>query len=255
MEKFDPRHYYSKEGVAETYDDMRFVNSAGRTIDLIQKNIILKSFLDKNSKRRILEIGTGTGRFSLMFSSNGHKVVGLDYSKNMISIAFKKTKNLNLNKNLQFVVGDALNPPFKEGSFDSIISIHVLMHIQNWEDMISNMTKLLTPKGLVLIQIPNLFSFSYFGKVLRKFARLFGLRVQWAETEPQLFTKKKIVNVFRKCGLEITHTEMSFFIPPTIYRTVPNFMLPFVYKIDKMCLCTPLKNFASDRMIEAVLNE
>ncbi len=68
---------------------------------------------------RVLELGVGTGRFALPLQEHGIDILGIDLSKTMLTKARQKDfRNL--------VLGDVCTLPFRNTSFDAVISVHVL---------------------------------------------------------------------------------------------------------------------------------
>jgi len=75
--------------------------------------------------RTILDVGVGTGRFAKPLSDIGFEIVGIDLSRKMMLKARQKgVQNL--------ILADAHSMPFKDGSFDASIIIHVLHLIPDW---------------------------------------------------------------------------------------------------------------------------
>ena len=73
-----------------------------------------------------LDLGCGLGRYAILFGKNYFIVSCFDISDEAISQTkdWAKSENLNLN----YEVGDALNLPFRDNSFDAILSYHVINH-------------------------------------------------------------------------------------------------------------------------------
>jgi ubiquinone/menaquinone biosynthesis C-methylase UbiE len=70
----------------------------------------------------MLDIGVGGGRTTEVFSKVSQTYIGIDYSKNMITICQKKFKN---NSNLFFTFADARDLKiFHDNSFDFILFSH-----------------------------------------------------------------------------------------------------------------------------------
>lgn len=108
------------------------------------KTIIKLGNLNKKSK--VLEIGAGTGNYcSLIKELTECQIEGIDSSKEMI----KKAKQLN--KNIQFKVGDALDLPFKEQSFDFIFYFDVIHHTKNLRKCFKEAYRVLKTNGKVCI--------------------------------------------------------------------------------------------------------
>lgn len=110
---------------------------------------ILASALNNKKKLTILDAGTGTGALALMLAEMGHDVFGIDLSGQMLQRAGEKAKAKDLR--VTFKVGDAENPPFSPGSFDAIVSRHVLWTLPNPEKAVSAWKELLKPGGHLII--------------------------------------------------------------------------------------------------------
>tara|TARA_Y100000310_G_scaffold345821_1_gene470510 strand:- start:19060 stop:19785 length:726 start_codon:yes stop_codon:yes gene_type:complete len=84
----------------------------------------LQRFLGKK-KLKVLDIGCGTGKYSLPLAKAGHNVLGVDSSKEMLTVA---RKNANKEKvKIKFRQGDARN--LNVGNdFDLVVSCDCLNH-------------------------------------------------------------------------------------------------------------------------------
>lgn len=82
-----------------------------------------------DSKFNILDIGTGTGFFSIILSSLGHNVTGIDLSENMINNANKTARLLGYD--IDFRVMDAQNLDFEDKTFDIIITRNLTWTLPN----------------------------------------------------------------------------------------------------------------------------
>lgn len=73
---------------------------------------------------------------------------------------FKKMKNLDytttdLNSPLADVKADICNLPFKDNSYDTILCNHVLEHIPDDTKAMQELYRVLKPKGMAILQIPQ----------------------------------------------------------------------------------------------------
>ena len=99
----------------------------------------------------VLDVGCGTGSLSILMTSLGHEVVGVDYSPAMIARAVAKTQATGYA--IPFQIMDAANLAFPKGSFDAIVCRHLLWSFPDPSALLSRWTKLLTPGGrLILIE-------------------------------------------------------------------------------------------------------
>ena len=96
-----------------------------------------------------LDAGCGSGILSFQLADHVNHVVGLDISRSMIALA--KAHQAELKKdNVDFVVADLSNLPFKEGIFDFIASYNAL-RLRSIELKLPGLCCLLRPGGRMVI--------------------------------------------------------------------------------------------------------
>jgi SAM-dependent methyltransferase len=96
-----------------------------------------------------LDIGCGTGFLSLELAARGHRVTGIDFAPAMLALA--KEKAANVGAAIQFEEADAENLPFAPGSFDLVITRHVLWTLPHPEAAISEWIRVLRPGGRLAV--------------------------------------------------------------------------------------------------------
>jgi len=141
------------DGEIPEWDDVIFPQ-------IIRKKIIEKvTFIIEYQKPNLtLDYGCGGGWISNLISNKGFDVVGFDISHGIISKARESTKG-------NFLVCDAEYLPFKQRSFDLIIGISVLHHLNNLQKGIYEIYMILRDKGHLFFEEPNLLNpFSAFGR-------------------------------------------------------------------------------------------
>ena len=84
--------------------------------------------LKKYKVNKVLDLGCGSGWLSIFISKYGFDVTGIDTAKPAVELGKMWAKEDNANVN--FLVGDILNLPFKEGTFDAIVCNSVLEHFR-----------------------------------------------------------------------------------------------------------------------------
>ena len=120
----------------------------------IYKNyeLILQSIYDlvedlnkKNSK--ILEIGVGTGNLASKFLNSNYDIVGIDQSREMLSVAKEKYPRLKVR------LGEFLKIPYDNKSFDIIISTYAFHHLNESEKCIAieEMIRVLKDNGVIIV--------------------------------------------------------------------------------------------------------
>ena len=140
------------DGLAKIYDEW-YEEERGRRIDDLESELIL-SVLKPREKDLILDVGCGTGNYSLKLAKFGCNVVGIDPSKDMIERAVEKSKNLGLS-NVRFEVARAENIPFPDGYFDAVVSVTAIEFFKSVERSVREMFRVLKEKGRLVIGTIN----------------------------------------------------------------------------------------------------
>jgi ubiquinone/menaquinone biosynthesis C-methylase UbiE len=100
---------------------------------------------------RVADLGCGTGSLSVLLGKSGAEVVGIDLSPAMVEHARRKAHLAGLA--VEFLVGDASDPDLAAGSFDVVLSRHLLWTLAEPVAVLSRWARLLKPRGrLVLIE-------------------------------------------------------------------------------------------------------
>lgn len=98
----------------------------------------------------VLDIGTGTGRMLQLFADRIDRGVGIDSSRDMLSVARAKLE-ADGNRHCHVRHGDMYRLPMADASYDVVI-IHQVMHYADRpEALIVEAARVLRPDGLLLI--------------------------------------------------------------------------------------------------------
>jgi SAM-dependent methyltransferase len=168
-----------------------------------------------NNVMKVLEIGTGHGRDTIFFASNGIVVDALDYSTVAVNILDRITKKKRLP--IKTRIFDAKNPlPFPDGYFDAVYS-HMLFNMRFSEDelhlIFSEIRRVLKPKiGLNFFSVRNRNDKSYGkGKEVEKgIYDIDGFQIRF-------FTEKQIRDLVSAKGFEILWIKEEYEEPVTLY--------------------------------------
>jgi len=121
----------------------------------------------KNQYKTILDAGCGTGEFTADLAKNfpESEVVGVDYSKEMLTLCQSKPENLHLQ------IGNLLDLPFSDGEFDLTLCLGVMSNIErrNWKTLIKELSRV--TKKCVIIQTINKNSPLFLLAKIRQFFR------------------------------------------------------------------------------------
>ena len=132
--------------------------------DIIQQ--VIRDELDLERKKRILDIGCGTGNVSRMFPKEHY--TGIDSDKNYIDFARRKYDK-------DFICMSAVDLKFENDHFDVIFTKDLFHHLADdlFSKVLAEMKRVLKPTGRVLIleicyQENNV---SFYKKILNRFDR------------------------------------------------------------------------------------
>jgi ubiquinone/menaquinone biosynthesis C-methylase UbiE len=133
---------------ANGYDDQfgHGIHSAG------EKELwltLLAQYLPASPGAKILDVGCGTGFLSLLAAEIGLDVTGIDFSEAMRTEGRCKADAAGLKVN--FLKGDAEAPDFPPGTFEAVISRHVVWTLPHPGRALRAWKDLLAPGGRVVV--------------------------------------------------------------------------------------------------------
>jgi len=114
----------------------------------------------------VLDVGCGSGTLLGLLKHRGFRVTGLDFSAEAAAIA--KAEN-----GVDVAVGTLEEAHFPAESFDVVTLFHVMEHVTTPRQVLAEVSRVLKPNGVAILQVPNIESwqFKIFG------ARWYGLDI------------------------------------------------------------------------------
>ncbi len=154
---------------------------------------------------RLLEIGCGHGWLLKLMKEWGWEVLGVEW--NPVSARIGKEKF-----GVDILDGDLTSQNLHEGYYDVIVMRHVLEHVYDPVQLLTDCSRLLKPKGALLIAMPNVKSLGsqWFGRYWR------GLTPPW---HLHLFTPRALEILLRKLGYVDIKIRTRSFPAHWIYTT------------------------------------
>jgi ubiquinone/menaquinone biosynthesis C-methylase UbiE len=129
--------------------DEDFGHSIGSPAERAAWNRILALVIPAGGPLDALDVGCGTGFLTLELAARGHRATGIDFAPAMIARAREKAAAQGLGA--RFDGGDAERLSYPDGSFDLVISRHVLWTLPHPEAALDEWLRVLRPGGRLAI--------------------------------------------------------------------------------------------------------
>jgi ubiquinone/menaquinone biosynthesis C-methylase UbiE len=140
-----------------------------REFDIRIRAETIKTLVSGVSVRNVLDIGCGDGSISLPLLNAKTTITLMDFSATMLLMARSKVPP-ELAANVRTRNEDFMAAPFDLASFDLIICVGVLAHVDSPDELLKKMATLLTPGGSVILQFTD--SYHFIGRFSRALGRL-----------------------------------------------------------------------------------
>lgn len=124
----------------------------GNFVDEVETELAFSLFTPEPGTG-VIDVGCGTGNFSIKLARKGLEVVGVDVSRPMLKKAREKVEKLDENLEISFQRMDAKDLDFPEASFDNAFSMATIEFIPDEEkkEFVQEMLRIVKPEGKVLI--------------------------------------------------------------------------------------------------------
>ncbi len=137
------------DNISGNYDRLNRVITFGMDIGWRKKMV---EIIKKKSPKSILDIATGTGDMPILLKdTNAEKIIGLDISSGMLSVAKEKIKKLQLQDIIAFELGDAESLPYPNDTFDVVTVSYGIRNFQDLEKGLSEILRVLSADGILVI--------------------------------------------------------------------------------------------------------
>ncbi len=137
--------------IAHDYDQW-YKTKLGSFADKVETELAFRLFTPEKGMK-VLDVGCGTGLFSIRLAEMGCKVTGIDVSPDMLAIAKDKVKQKNLD--VDFREMDVYDLDFADESFDAVFSIATFEFVKLPQKAYDQMFRVLKKDGKMLIGTIN----------------------------------------------------------------------------------------------------
>ncbi|MEQ1822564.1 MAG: class I SAM-dependent methyltransferase [Fimbriimonadaceae bacterium] len=134
-----------------------WIADMGTDGDWSRKHVLdpfLDPYFDSLPRGRVLDLGSGEGRYCRKLTNMGFDVVGLDPTQLLVE------RSKEVQPDLEAIRGDAEALPFQSESFDLVLSCLSLIDIDDFRAAITESSRVLKPGGLFVVANLNDFATS-----------------------------------------------------------------------------------------------
>ena len=189
--------------LAKRYDFFNRVISLGMQTRVKKKSLKLLNIEDGSN---VLDICTGTGDLAFFINkiNPNLNITGIDFSEKMLEIARNKQKDYQ--NNMNFFLADGRELPFEDNTFDIVTIGFGLRNIENYERVISEIHRVLKPKGQILnldFSCDKSFANSVFDlltSILTSFTSKKNSFRYLISSKKEFLSSTDLINLFRRKG-------------------------------------------------------
>lgn len=162
--------------------------------------------LDVRPGSRLLELGAGMGRFSLLLADRGFDVVACDLSPDLLAAL----RRFDVAGRVRAIEADAaLVDRAVDGSFDAVLGFFFLHHLTDLEPVFAAAARVLRPGGAVAFCEPNAWFFPYYLQI----ALTPGMSFVGERGLPRM-RQAPLAAAAANAGLEVLPTHRFGLFPP-----------------------------------------
>ena len=177
--------YFSNN--ATSWDRLRSLHAPDAAVEAA-----LKRLVGNRPFQAMLDLGTGTGRLLELFAPLYRRGVGIDLSREMLTVARANLDRAGI-ANAQIRQGDIYAPPVERDSFDLVTMHQVLHYLDDPQLAVREAARMLRPSGrLVIVD---------FASHTLEFLREEQAHVRLG------FADRQIADWFSEAGLELEDSE------------------------------------------------
>ncbi len=220
----------------------RFSGAIGAWFLSVQEKATLR-MLTRYPNASILDVGGGHGQLTGVLLQHGYRVTVLG-SADVCKARIQKYID---GVHCSFKVGNILNLPYGDQSFDVVISYRLLPHVKKWEEFISELTRV--AKECIIVDYPSVQSINFMAPLLFKVKKHIEVN-----TRPYTsFRESELRGLFKMHRFVRADRYPEFFVPMVLHRLGKQPLASSV--IEKICRLLGITYFFGSPVILRLVRE
>jgi ubiquinone/menaquinone biosynthesis C-methylase UbiE len=207
-------HTFSETADIETSSEdyaRRFAGRIGAWFLKIQEDATL-SMLHPHSFRTALDVGGGHGQLTGPLIRKGYQltVLGSD------DACKARIQSLIDQDYCKFKVGNILDLPFPDQSFDVVLSFRLLPHVSRWKQFLHELTRV--ARKSIILDYPEARSVNILASQMFWFKK----QIEGNTRTYSCFSEAELLEVFKTRGFIRAERYPEFFLPMVLHRKLNN---------------------------------
>ena len=203
--------HYADPAVAEGFDALRFGGPIGGLLLAAQEQLLVDALAPLDG-RRVLDVGTGTGRAALGLARAGAVVTGVDASLEMLRVARGRAAAAGVS--VAFGLADAHALPMTDRSVDAAVCLRVVMHAIDWRRCVAELCRV--ARWRVVVDFPARGSVAAIESLARRAVNAVG-----GSTEAyRVLAARDVAAAFHQQGFAVVLVRRQFVLPIALHKAI-----------------------------------
>ncbi len=191
-----------------------------KTLESVYRRIALHDHLSfitravgngRPEAKHVLDVGCGSGTLLGLLKRRGFQTTGVDFSAEAAKLAAEEN-------GVRVITGALADAAFADGSFDIVTLFHVMEHVTNPRDVLSEVRRILVDDGVVILQVPNIDSWQF---------KVFGSRWYGLDIPRHLidYSEEAMLKLLKDCSfmpLRVRHFNLRDNAPALVSSLFPS---------------------------------
>lgn len=200
----------------------RFSGAAGEYLLSIQQEKIGEA-LGARFGSTVLDVGGGHGQLVPDLVESGHDVTVLGSSNG----CYKRVRQSKGGGDVMLVTGDLLNLPFPDKSFDLVISVRLISHIEDWPRLVHEFCRV--ARIAIVIDYPSTIGINALTPLLFKVKKGIEKNTRTYKS----FSRKELSGELHRNDFCVSGLYPQFLLPMVIHRAMKGAL--WLRAVEKFC--------------------
>lgn len=156
----------------------------------------------------ILDVGGGHGQTAAALIQQGYRLTVLGSADS----CQERVRDHVAAGRCAFKVGNILDLPYPDRSFDVVLSYRLLPHVTRWEEFLAELARV--AKQAIILDYPEVRSINYITPLLFSFKK----KLEGNTRTYTCFRRSQLLRVFDRYGFVKTDSYAEFFLPMVLHR-------------------------------------